>query len=149
MVWLHSSRIPRTTQWRLGLCPDAVNHMFDCLREDNNSNCFVSICAGDEPLPARGAHRKRQIPRDNDAGGGDTFHKVAPAAALMGPEGVPWGRVKGCAGQPSAGSNTAVQSTMAGRGGNPTPTPRCALYSGVAARDLLQRRRRRLCFFCG
>ena len=53
----------------------------------------------------------------------------------MGPEGVPWECVKGCAGQPSAGLNSAVQSTMAGRRENPTPTPRCALYSGAAARD--------------
>ena len=31
-------------------------------------NCLVLICAGDEPLPARGAHRTRQIPRENKRG---------------------------------------------------------------------------------
>ena len=66
---LHSSRIPRTTQWRLGLGPDAVNLMFDCSRNDNNFyNCFVLISAGDEPLPARGADRTTQISRGNQGG---------------------------------------------------------------------------------
>ena len=69
-MWLHSSRIPGTTQWRLGLGPDAVNLMFDYLRDDNNSyNYFVLISAGDEPLPARGADRTTQIPRENEREG--------------------------------------------------------------------------------
>ena len=69
MVWLLSSRVLRTARWRLGLGPDAVNYMFNCLCDANNFNCFVLISAGDEPLPARGADRTTQIPREDDGGG--------------------------------------------------------------------------------
>ena len=69
MLWLLGSRVPWTQRWRLGLRPDAVNHMFNCLRDDDNFNCLVLICAADELLPARGTNRTRQIPRESAGGG--------------------------------------------------------------------------------